>query len=247
MTRPYLPELIASDASPSFGFGTSVAPCSEDVARRIGALAERQGAHVRLACENDVAEKPRLGEPHRLKLSKDGFTDVLCIKAAQIVHSGLLEAEALLLSIRWGLRSLKRYGRRWSVLVDAQTVVGAVTKGRSASKPSNHITRKIASNQLAGDVLLRITYIPSESNSADLPSRGKRRRPRERREALKVKKLDKMKQERQRLRDSVNASPYAAELRGLMAHELGSVCSSSPASSEQPCNLSEFIVSCFNK
>ena len=46
LSRPYADFLGACDASPSYGFGASVAPCSSMAAQRLGRLAEHQGDYV---------------------------------------------------------------------------------------------------------------------------------------------------------------------------------------------------------
>ena len=70
------------------------------------------------------------------------------------------------------LRSVERHGRRTSILIDAQSVLGAVRKGRSLTPSLKREIRFIGSLVLAGDLLLRCLYIPSEDNPADAPLRG---------------------------------------------------------------------------
>ena len=80
LRREWAPMLTATDASSEFGFGASVAPCTQDVARQVGRLAEIRGAYVRLTRDGgptDEPERQRLGQPHRLHLSKRAFKDVL--------------------------------------------------------------------------------------------------------------------------------------------------------------------------
>ena len=83
-----------------------MAPCSAAEAERVGRLAERRGDYVRLFKGPDSPEeRPRKGTPHRLGVSKEDFVDVFSVKAKHKAHSGILEAEALLLFVRWALRS----------------------------------------------------------------------------------------------------------------------------------------------
>ena len=79
--------------------------------------------------------------------------------------------------MRWIPRSSDRHSRRIVVLVDAKAVLGAAAKGRSSSPALLRLLRRLASLALAGDLLLRYAYVPSEDMPADPPSRGKARRP----------------------------------------------------------------------
>ena len=80
--------------------------------------------------------------------------------------------------MEWLLRSVARRSCRVPVLVDAKTVLCAAAKGRSSSPGLLRILRRLAALVLAGDLLLRLVYVPSEDNPADAPSRGVVRRPR---------------------------------------------------------------------
>ena len=61
-----------------------------------------------------------------------------------------------------------------NVLVDSRVVVGAIAKGRSGSFPLNRLLKKVAALCLAGGLVLRVVYIPTEHNPADYPSRNER-------------------------------------------------------------------------
>jgi hypothetical protein len=105
---------------------------------------------------------------------------VLSIQCLDDEHINLKEARALLVFVRWVLRTPAHFGRRLVVLVDSKVVVGAATKGRSASYPLNRLLRRLAALCLFGDLLLHLVFIPTEHNPADAPSRGiKRKRGRE--------------------------------------------------------------------
>ena len=102
LRRSWAPMITATDASVVFGFGASVASCTEEVAREVGRLAETKGAYVRLARDGgptDEAEKSRLGSPHRLNLSKRAFRDVTSAKKTPDAHPGSLEASGLLFAL----------------------------------------------------------------------------------------------------------------------------------------------------
>ena len=184
LTRPWQDLVIASDASPSFGFGVSVAPADQDLLRSFSRDAVRAGAHARLdrteKYVDDEAPKPRKGRSCRFPLSKAAFATVVSSRAVHSAHAGALEAGGVQLALRWTLRSVSRHGRRTLLLVDAQAVKGAVAKGRSSSASLRREIMRISALQLAGDLLLKLVYVPSEDNPADAPSRGVVRRWRKR-------------------------------------------------------------------
>ena len=97
----WAPMITATDASVVFGFGVSVATCTEEVARHVWGLAETKGGYVRLSRDGgptDEPEKLRLGSPHRLNRSKRVFRDVISAKKTWDAHPGSLEASGLLFS-----------------------------------------------------------------------------------------------------------------------------------------------------
>jgi hypothetical protein len=106
------------------------------------------------------------------------FDVVLSVRCLDDEHINLKEARALLVFVRWVLRKPAHFGRRLVVLVDSNVVVGAVTKGRSASYPLNLLLRRLAALCLFGDLLLHVVFIATEHNPADAPSRGVKRKRR---------------------------------------------------------------------
>ncbi|CAE8741020.1 unnamed protein product, partial [Polarella glacialis] len=180
LTREWLPEITACDASPQFGFGVCFAPCSIEMAKAVGRLAEKRGDYVRLDRDefDTEAEKPRLGVPHRRGLKKSSFHTVVSARKQYNAHSGALEATGVLHLIRWLLRSPRKHNHRVVALVDAKAVLGAVAKGRSSANTLKREVRRVAALTLAGNFLMRYVYVPSEDNPADAPSRGLKRRHR---------------------------------------------------------------------
>jgi len=178
LSRDFLCKITASDACPEYGFGVSSLRCSRETARSISQLAERHGDYVRLYCRpGDPLEKDRLGKPHRLPFSQQDFRCVLSKRARWKAHSGILEAHGLLLAVKWLARSPKNHSHRVPLLVDAKAVLGAASKGRSSAPGLRGVLRQIAALAMGCNFLLRLVYIPSESNPADNPSRGVRSRP----------------------------------------------------------------------
>ena len=177
LDRPWHDELLACDAAPEYGFGvvaSTPCPCIvADVAR----YAERRGDYVKLyRDEADEPEKPRQGYPHALPLRHSDFRTIISSRAKYLAHSGILEGHGLLVVMKWFTRSLRNHGKRLAVLIDAKAVLGATAKGRTNAPGLRSVVRSLGAYQIASDTLLRLTYIPSEHNPADLPSRGRRRR-----------------------------------------------------------------------
>ena len=177
LTRQWLPQIVASDASVEFGFGVCYADCTVDVARSVGRLAEKRGDFVRLDREaGDEPERDRIGVPHRLGIAKSAFHTVLSAKKQYTAHSGALEATGVHQMLKWLLRSPSKQNHRIPALVDAKAVLGALAKGRSSSNTLKLEVRRISALTLAGNFLMKYVYIPSEDNPADAPSRGIKQR-----------------------------------------------------------------------
>ena len=226
MSRPYLPFISATDASTTFGFGVSVANASEKLVREVSSYAEKRGGYVVLENANAPGRtkptKPRQGTPRCLKLDTADFKTILSIKARHAAHSNILEAEAYLIWLRWLLRSTSHHAARAVCLVDSKVVLGGVTKGRSSSQPLLRVLRRAAALQIAGNLLVRLVYIPTEWNAADAPSRGVRQRPVSRAARNKfhnTKVQSKKRRYHQRLANVIRRSPYSAELADLVADD----------------------------
>ena len=84
---------------------------------------------------------------------------------------------------KWFARARRNHHKRLAVLVDAKAIIGAVAKGRTNAPGLRGVVRALGAYQMASDVLLRLIYIPTDHNPADLPSRGTRCRFRSRRKA----------------------------------------------------------------
>ena len=136
LAKDYVPLITASDATPDFGFGVSVAPADQPLLRSLGRLSERRSDFVRLERFGDFnveAEKPRLGNPFTLGVRKCDFTDILFVRARKIEHSGTLELEGVMLLLKWVCRHPEFHEKRLLTLVDAKAILGALQKGRSSS------------------------------------------------------------------------------------------------------------------
>ncbi len=67
------------------------------------------------------------------------------------------------------------------MFIDAKAALCAVAEGRTNAPALHGTLCSINALLLATNTLLRPVYIPSEDNPADAPSRGRRRRPGDRR------------------------------------------------------------------
>lgn len=175
LSKPWLPDILASDSSPAFGFGVCRLRSTVRTARKLGRLSKKRGEYVVLQEAADVAPsfKSRLGKQHLLPIAQSSFSTVISCRARHMGHLGLLEAHALRLAIEWLGRSPSRFGTRVVVLVDAKATVGAVAKGRASAGTIRRQVSKVASLCLALDISLNLVYVPSEHNTADHPSRGR--------------------------------------------------------------------------
>ena len=86
-------------------------------------------------------------------------------------HINVFELRALSIGIRWVCSHPSSAQRRLWLLSDSSVVVGAVSKGRSSSPSLLRRLRQLSAWLLASGLQLRVTYIPSELNPADEPSR----------------------------------------------------------------------------
>ena len=178
LTRPWAREVYASDASVSFGFGVSVATVPAAEVQRLSRLGAPRESYVRLerdGGDTDEAERPRSGTPYLLHLSKRRFRTLVSARRHYQAHSGGLEAAAVVLMLRWITRSKSRHSARLVALVDAQAVIGALTKGRTSAPSLRREVRRVAALTLSADLDVKYVYVPSEDNAADAPSRGIRR------------------------------------------------------------------------
>lgn len=86
-------------------------------------------------------------------------------------HITILEAHALLQSVKWFSRSFKHIGSRVGFFIDSSALLGAMVKGRSSSSRLLTVIRRISGHLLAGFVQPCWFWVPTDLNPADAPSR----------------------------------------------------------------------------
>jgi len=89
----------------------------------------------------------------------------------EVESINMLEARALLQTLRWRARSQYLVGSRCIHLLDSQVCLGALRKWRSPAPHFNRVITRIASLILASSCKVIFIYVPTEINPADHPSR----------------------------------------------------------------------------
>jgi hypothetical protein len=97
-----------------------------------------------------------------LHLNKSCFSTVISQKCDRLAGPGALEATAVVLALRWLMRSARKHSHRVVMLVDAKAMIGAAAKGWTSAPSFRLQVRRIAALTV--------------QNHADAPSRGCSRR-----------------------------------------------------------------------
>jgi hypothetical protein len=166
---------IASDASES-AMGVVSAPISRASSVNLASVSMHQHALLRLQ------QSPSFSLQHhqlQLELSRQAaqfittshWTTLISYPWNTPEHINSLEFRALLAAIRWAASHPSGFNARVTAFTDSQVVFFAASKGRSSSRALYHRMRSLAAYLLAFGIRLRLTWIPSELNPADAPSR----------------------------------------------------------------------------
>ena len=93
-------------------------------------------------------------------------------------HINLLEMQAVLAAIRWRCRNASNIKSRFIHLCDSQVCISVLAKGRSSSRVMNHLLKKVNALTLATGMQMSLSYVRTDLNPADRPSRwaGKRKK-----------------------------------------------------------------------
>eukprot|EP00973_Karenia_brevis_P065278 9066172-Karenia_brevis.AAC.1 len=92
------------------------------------------------------------------------------LKAAQVV----LEGYSYLRTCRHVARNTQNFGKHHLVIGDAMSVVLGTTKGRSSRPDMAQVFQKSGALALACNIQFHARWVPSECNSADPASRGRK-------------------------------------------------------------------------
>ena len=173
MRRPLLPLVCCSDASTGHGFGGSVLRTSDSVVQKLAQLACKHDSVVAFGGPEALhRHQHRAGNLEAVQVDPGQFAHIFSIRKRHGDHINMLEGEAMLILLRWLLRSVKRHHSRIVVLLDSSVILGASAKGRSSTR-INRIMRRSAALQLAGDLQIYWVLVPSHENPSDMPSRGR--------------------------------------------------------------------------
>ena len=175
VSRPCLPCLIQTDASPS-GSGMVY---SSDVPGGASAL-EEECRRPRPLLRNLPEEDPRVAAALRSRF--DMPLESRCWRIGfrkqhppgQSRHINELELEAVVDAIRWLSRSREGAHRRVVLELDSLVVACALRKGRSSRAALSKHLRRLAALTLALDLHLEARWTPTSRNMADGPSRGRK-------------------------------------------------------------------------
>ena len=78
----------------------------------------------------------------------------------------ILEARAVVLTLKQLCRGRDNFGRRHLIIGDAMAVVLALTKGRSSSPVLLSICRQWCALCLAADIYAHVLWVPSQRNQS---------------------------------------------------------------------------------
>jgi len=103
------------------------------------------------------------------------WKSIFSVKALDKAHINVKELRAAMI---WVRRMARRcHNTRCVCLIDSRVVVGALARGRSASKELNRNLRKFIPMCLASNLYFVPLWVPTGANPGDPPSRGRSLRP----------------------------------------------------------------------
>ena len=175
MRRSVLPDVIATDATPTTG-GATVASVPAEIGKELWRRSEVRGSAVRLDRGGDFEwDAATPSEPSR-------FASALseCLRWEVCASYTFRQTSRInLQELRAFKRELCKVASRFSArgriqlfVNDSRVVVGAVAKGRSSSFKINGLLRTLVPFLLFGDVTVALLWVETSSNPADYPSRS---------------------------------------------------------------------------
>ena len=138
--------------------------------RHFGRLQSHRGGEVRMV------EGPGQGRPPTAQSVDAGFWEWrTCLSAAwrrQGEHINVLEARAVLMTLKWRLRKVANHNVRFLHLVDSGVVMSCLGKGRSSSSRLRPVLLQIGAISVTGQLSPIYLHVRSGRNPADRPSRA---------------------------------------------------------------------------
>ena len=86
-------------------------------------------------------------------------------------HINSLELRAILTTLRWRLEKMRQVGCRLIHMTDSLVCLHALSRGRSSSRKLRRTMARVNALVLAGNVQMLWTYVHTDDNPADRPSR----------------------------------------------------------------------------
>jgi len=86
-------------------------------------------------------------------------------------HTNVLEVRAVLAAVQWRVRSPQNIHSKGILAMDSMVALGALAKGRSASQRLRRVVARIGSLMIAASFYAVLTYVRTDLNPADAPSR----------------------------------------------------------------------------
>jgi len=149
--------VLATDASPKSGAVTYAQSDRGSLLSLISTCRYNNGPLSHPACSNfALSHQWETGLTHRWRREE---------------HINILEAESILLAVRWAIEQGAR-NHRIVLLSDSAVCIGAITKGRSSSSGLLRVCRKLAALFLMHGIELILLPLSTRHNPADGPSRG---------------------------------------------------------------------------
>eukprot|EP00732_Lithocolla_globosa_P000786 Lithocolla_globosa_v1_NODE_302_length_4591_cov_5.920414.p1 type:complete len:669 gc:universal NODE_302_length_4591_cov_5.920414:2346-340(-) len=168
LTLPLADSLLATDASLTGG-GVAYRRMDDDLA---GILNHREvrGWYTQLGMPGGPSRQ--LPAKYDCALEPTKWKTGVSFRWKHPDHINCLEMNAVVLGLKWVSRSPDRFsGSRFPFLIDSMVALGVAAKGRSSSARLNYYARQIAAYQFALNLRPYWTWVPTDVNPADEPSR----------------------------------------------------------------------------
>ena len=162
---------------PPLGHGNQIISPTEKLVAKLSGLVSLKGEDLLLQSSTEVPVRY-----HRLRSSLPAklrrWTTVAGWQwKGDPEHINVLEARAVLTSMRWRVAQKKQRDLRCIHLVDSLVVLHSLTSGRSSSRKMRRTIMRISAYVLASGVQPLWGFVDTKRNPADQPSRRGVRKP----------------------------------------------------------------------